>query len=143
MRGEVAMRNLVAKRIPAVLRIAAASLLVLAVAASLCLAGEAKNISSTQAQALLARDKKVLLLDVRTPEEYRQARLRGAVLIPLGELAQRMKEIPRDRPLLVYCSVGARSVSAAGLLATRGYREVYQMLDGLVGWYKNGFPIER
>jgi len=84
-----------------------------------------------------------VLLDVRTPEEYRQARLRGARLIPLGELGKRMNEIPRDRPLLVYCAVGARSVSAAGFLASRGFREVYQMSDGIVGWYKNGFPIER
>jgi phage shock protein E len=106
-------------------------------------AGETKNISSTQARALIAKDKKVLLLDVRTPEEYRQAHLHGAVLIPLGELEKRVQEVPRDRPLLVYCAVGARSVSAAGLLSARGYREIYQMSDGLVGWYKNGFPVER
>ena len=82
-------------------------------------------------------------MDVRTPEEYRQARLRGSLLIPLGELEKRVKEIPRDRPLLVYCAVGARSSSAAGFLASKGYREIYHMSDGLVGWYKNGFPIEK
>ena len=124
-------------------KIVVAALLLGALAASLCFAAAAKNINSTQAQALLAREKKIVLLDVRTPEEYRQAHLHGALLIPLGELGNRMKEIPRDRPLLVYCSVGARSVSAAGLLAARGYRDIYQMSDGLVGWYKNGLPIER
>ncbi|GFO67322.1 rhodanese-like domain-containing protein [Geomonas limicola] len=106
-------------------------------------AAEARNISSTQAKELLARDKKVLLVDVRTPEEFRMARLRGAKLIPLSELPQRLKELPRDRPLLVYCSVGARSSSAANLLVSRGYREVYQISDGLVGWYRNGYPIEK
>jgi phage shock protein E len=130
-------------RVTMMLRMVAGVCALGALVASLCLAAEPRNLSSVQAQALLAKDKKVLLLDVRTPEEYRQAHLRGALLIPLNELAQRAREIPRDRPLLVYCSVGARSVSAAGLLAARGYRDIYQMSDGLVGWYKNGFPIER
>jgi phage shock protein E len=118
-------------------------LLLGALAASPGFAAETKNISSAQARALIAKDKKVLLLDVRTPEEYRQAHLHGSVLIPLGELEGRIQEVPRDRPLLVYCAVGARSASAAGLLSARGYREVYQMSDGLVGWYKNGFPVDR
>lgn len=106
-------------------------------------AAQARNITSTQARELLARDKKVLVVDVRTPDEFRMARLRGAKLIPLAELPQRLKELPRDRPLLLYCSVGARSSSAADLLVSRGYREVYQISDGLVGWYRNGYPIEK
>jgi rhodanese-related sulfurtransferase len=120
-----------------------AVVILLGLGAAISQAASAKNITSTQARDLLARDKKVVLVDVRTPEEYRQARLRGALLIPMGELERRMKELPRDRPLLIYCSVGARSLSAASFLAERGFQPVYQMSDGLVGWYKNGFPIER
>lgn len=119
------------------------ALFALMTAASLCLAAGPVSLDSVQAKALMARNSRVVLLDVRTPEEYRQAHLRGALLIPLGELAKRVQEIPRGRPLLIYCAVGARSVSAAGFLASRGYREIYDMSDGLVGWYKNGFPIER
>lgn len=115
----------------------------LALVATRAFAAGTKNITSTQARDLLARDKKVVLVDVRTPDEYRVARLRGSVLIPLAELPRRLQEIPRDRPLLIYCSVGARSSSAADLLVSRGYHEVYQMSDGLVGWYRNGFPIEK
>lgn len=125
------------------MRIVVAFFALAALAVSLCFAGEPRNVSSAQAKALLARDSRIVLLDVRTPEEYRQAHLRGALLIPLGELSKRVREIPRDRPLLVYCAVGARSVPAAGFLAARGYGEIYQMSDGLVGWYKNGFPIVR
>ena len=111
--------------------------------ASLCLAAGATNVTSRQAKELMAGNGRLLLLDVRTPEEYRQAHLKGALLIPLAELGGRLREIPQRRPLLVYCSVGARSVAAAALLASKGYREIYQMSDGLVGWYKNGFPLER
>ena len=114
----------------------------LAATASLCFAAGG-DISSTQARALIAKNNKVVLLDVRTPEEYRQANLRGSLLIPLSDLSRRINEIPRDRPVLVFCAVGSRSGSAAGLLASRGYREVYNMSDGLVGWYRNGFPLQR
>jgi rhodanese-related sulfurtransferase len=114
-----------------------------AVAASLCFAAGHVNVTSTEAKALLAKKGDTVLLDVRTPDEYRQAHLRGALLIPLGELQSRVQEIPRNRPVLVYCAVGARSVSAAAFLASKGYREIYHMSDGLVGWYKNGFPLER
>ena len=130
-------------RMTVVLKVVVALSLLGALAASGCFAAEPKNISSAQAQALLARDKKVVVLDVRTPEEFRQARLHGAMLIPVSELEKRIQEIPRGRPLLVYCAVGSRSKSAASFLASRGFPEVYQISDGLVGWYKNGFPVER
>ena len=117
-------------------------LTLVALTASLCFAAGAANITSSQARAVIAKNPKMVLLDVRTPEEYRQAHLRGSLLIPLGELNRRVQEIPRDRAVLVYCAVGARSVSAASFLTSKGYREVYNMSDGLVGWYKNGLPLQ-
>lgn len=111
--------------------------------ASLTFAAGVVNLNSTQAKQIIAKNPKTVLLDVRTPEEYREARLRGAKLIPLNELERRVNEIPRDKPLLVYCAVGARSDSAARLLASKGFKEIYHMSDGIVGWYKKGFPIER
>jgi phage shock protein E len=121
----------------------AAVLPLLALSASLALAVGASNVTSGQARKLIAGKQGMLLLDVRTPEEYRQARLRGSLLIPLNELERRLREIPKGRPLLVYCAVGSRSVAAAGFLASKGYREVYNMSDGLVGWYNHGYPLER
>jgi len=109
---------------------------------SLAFAAGPANITSNQARSLMAKKDRLVLLDVRTPEEYRQAHLKGSLLIPLGDLTRRVQEIPRDRPVLVYCAVGARSVSAAGFLASKGYREVYNMSDGLVGWYRNGLPLQ-
>jgi rhodanese-related sulfurtransferase len=85
----------------------------------------------------------VFLLDVRTPEEYRQGHLRGSVLIPLDQVERRLGEIPRNRPVLIYCAVGSRSGAAAGFLSGKGYRDVMSMSDGIVGWYRNGYPLER
>ena len=109
---------------------------------SLALAG-VRNITSREAKTLLERNKNVFLLDVRTPQENSQARLPGTVLIPIGEFERRIGEVPKNKIILVYCAVGARSKPVADLLSQRGYKEVYHMSDGLVGWYRNGFPLQR
>lgn len=118
------------------------ALFILALTAAVLAAGH-RDIRSTEAKSLLATKKNVYLLDVRTPEEFRQGRLQGAVLIPINEVERRIGEIPRNRPIVVYCAVGSRSGLVAGFLSRKGYREVYNMADGIVGWYRNGFPIIR
>ncbi len=112
------------------------------VAAAAALASNYRNIGSTQAKTLLDKGT-VFLLDVRTPQEYQQAHLAGAVLIPVSELERRIGEIPRNKTVLVYCAVGSRSNLVAGFLAEKGYRQVYNMSDGIVGWYRNNLPIVR
>ena len=118
------------------------SLLLILTVVSQVLAAE-KDISSREARSLLEKNRNIYLLDVRTPQEYSQARLAGSVLIPIGDMERRYKEVPINRTILVYCAVGARSKPAAGFLAKQGYKDVYNMTDGLVGWYRNGFPIQR
>jgi rhodanese-related sulfurtransferase len=102
-----------------------------------------KNISARDAKELLDTNKNIYLLDVRTTQEYTQGRLAGSVLIPIGEFERRVREVPKNKTIVVYCAVGSRSKSVAGFLAQQGYKEVYNMTDGIVGWYRNGFPIQR
>jgi len=109
---------------------------------SLALAG-VQNISSREAKKLLDKNKNIFLLDVRTPQENSQAKLPGTVLIPIGEFEHRIGEVPKNKTILVYCAVGSRSKPVAELLSQRGYKEVYHMTDGIVGWYRNGFPLQR
>jgi rhodanese-related sulfurtransferase len=109
---------------------------------SLAFAG-VRNISSREAKTLLDKNKNIFLLDVRTLQENRQAKLQGTVLIPIDEIERRINEVPKNKTILVYCAVGARSKSAAELLSRHGYKEVFNMTDGIVGWYRNGFPLLR
>lgn len=102
-----------------------------------------RSITSREARDMLLKRKDVFLLDVRTPEEYRQARLQGGKLIPVDSIAKRLAEIPKKNAVIVYCAVGSRSVPVANFLAGNGYRNVYNMSDGIVGWYRNGYPLER
>lgn len=109
---------------------------------SLALAG-ARDVSSREAKVLLDKSKNIFVLDVRTPQENSQARLPDSVLIPINEFERRIKEVPRNKTIIVYCAVGSRSKPAAELLSKSGYKDVYNMADGIVGWYKNGFQIVR
>ncbi len=106
-------------------------------------ASPSQNIMSGEAKAMLAKDKRVFLLDVRSVDEFRQARLLGATLIPISEIERRYFEVPRDRPVVIYCAVGSRSGLVADFLEKKGYRQVYNMKDGIVGWYRSGYPLER
>ena len=112
-------------------------------ATHLALAADSREITSAEAKNLLLKNKQIFLLDVRTPDEYRQARIKGATLIPVDELRRRDGEVPKNRPVLVYCASGSRSRMAAVMLKKQGVRDVYNMSDGLVGWYRNGFPLDK
>lgn len=116
------------------------ALLLLCATAVLTIAAVVRNISAQDALALLKERRDVFLLDVRTPEEYQQARLAGAHLIPIDQLARRLSELPSDRPILVYCAVGSRSAQVFNFLARRGYPEVYNLDGGIYAWAMRGYP---
>ncbi|HEV8185321.1 MAG TPA: molybdopterin-synthase adenylyltransferase MoeB [Chthoniobacterales bacterium] len=74
------------------------------------------------------------LLDVREPFEDEIARIDGRMLIPLGELSDRLREIPRSAPVVVYCHTGVRSAHAAELLQQAGIEQVYNLTGGIQAW---------
>jgi rhodanese-related sulfurtransferase len=104
-------------------------------------AAASRNLSAAEARVLLQQDSRTYLLDVRTPEEYRQVRIEGARLIPIDQFLRRLSEVPVDRPILVYCAVGSRSSQVASYLARQGYSDVYNMEGGIWGWQLRGFPV--
>ena len=75
-----------------------------------------------------------LLVDVREPWEYSLCRIDGSVSIPLGELARRQAELPRDRPLVLVCHTGRRSQHAAMLLEGAGFSQVHNLQGGVEAW---------
>lgn len=101
----------------------------------------ARNVAPEDAYTLLSQRSDLYLLDVRTLGEFQQARLEGARLIPIDQLVQRLAEVPRDRPILVYCAVGSRSAQVVNYLARRGYPELYNLYGGIYSWAQKGYPI--
>ena len=74
------------------------------------------------------------VVDVREPWEVELCRIDGALPIPLGEIAQRADELPRDRPLVMVCHHGGRSQHAATLLAGAGFTQVHNLRGGIESW---------
>ncbi len=92
-----------------------------------------KNINYNELLNMRKNDKKVLLLDVRSKQEYNEGHLSGTILIPLFELKQRVeKEIPdKNKSIIVYCSSGIRSIRAISILRDKGYMNLYNLEGGL------------
>lgn len=81
-----------------------------------------------------------LLLDVREPGEYQVARIPGGTLLPVGEIAERYQEVPRDREVVVYCKSGVRSRRAVEFLKTKGYENVKNLAGGILAWSRDVDP---
>jgi len=105
------------------------------------------DISVQQGKGMIDRGE-VFILDVRTQEEYASGHINGSTLlavqdIPEQELAEKLKEIPKDRKILVYCKSGRRSAQASGILAMNGFAEVYNMQGGNTEWMNAGYEVEK
>ncbi|MBN1309721.1 MAG: hypothetical protein JXA18_17500 [Chitinispirillaceae bacterium] len=97
------------------------------------------ELSVEDAVTLIA-EKKPLILDVRTPKEYYAGHIEAAKLIPLQQLDQRVSELSayKDRDILVYCRSGNRSTVASQILIRNGFKKLYNLRRGVVGWEKAG-----
>ena len=82
------------------------------------------------------------LIDVREPWEWAQARIPGAVLIPKGDVPQRLTEIDPNRPVLVHCAVGPRSADVVKLLRGAGYGKAFNVRGGIIEWMNQQLPVE-
>lgn len=103
-----------------------------------------KSIFPKKASEMIAADKP-FVLDVRTPAEFYEERIAGATLIPVQQLADRIGELDayKNRPVLVYCRSGNRSIPAAQILIRNGFKKVYNMQSGIGGWMRANLPVER
>lgn len=100
------------------------------------------QLDARQAQARLNQKPQPFLLDVRQPEEFQNGHISGAYLIPLGDLAQRAHELPRDREIICVCRSGSRSGVATRQLQAAGYK-AHNLKNGMLGWTSAGLPIRK
>lgn len=86
-------------------------------------------------------DPDVQIVDCREPEEWDAAHVEGTRLIPLDSIAQRLDELDRNRPVIIVCRSGRRSLIAAKQLAAIGFVNVKSMNGGLIAWAEKGLPL--
>lgn len=94
------------------------------------------NVSAEKAYELISENKKLLILDVRTKEEYESGHIPGAKSIPVQAIEDSFDELEeyQANPILVYCESGRRSFEAVNYLLDNSFTEIYQLERGIASW---------
>ena len=103
-----------------------------------------KEVDNAAAMQLI-NHKNALVLDVREENEFHMGHIRGAKLIPLIKLKERIGELERyrDQPIVVVCRSGNRSSTACALLGNREFGQAYNLTGGMMAWQKADLPVEK
>ncbi len=101
----------------------------------------APEISTSEANLLYTRGE-TFFLDVREQEEWDMVHIPSTTLIPLGQLQDRLNEVPKDKNIVVVCRSGNRSQAGRDVLLAAGFTNVTSMAGGVNEWSKQGYPVE-
>ena len=100
------------------------------------------TINSRDLNEKLKNGKRLLVIDVRRPDEYRSGHIAGAKLIPLDKLNSRMNELHQSREIVCVCASGNRSSSATRMLVKAGFNAV-NMRGGMSSWRQANLPVKK
>ncbi|MCP3855530.1 MAG: rhodanese-like domain-containing protein [Actinomycetia bacterium] len=103
-------------------------------------------VSADDAAALLEDPPTdLVILDVRTPDEYEEGHIEGSIMLDFYEadFADRLAELDTDVPYLVYCRSGNRSGQTSQLMAKLGFASVYDVDGGVIAWADSGLPLSK
>lgn len=98
------------------------------------------TISLISASDLDKANDQILLIDVRTPEEYAAGHIENAINIDYssGNFKDQVSELDKNQDIYVYCKVGGRSGRSAQILEEMGFEKVYDLKGGIIAWEKEG-----
>lgn len=105
----------------------------------------AKDINQAELQKVMKTNKHVVLLDVRTTEEFAQGHIPNAINIPHKALESRLAELSaaKDSQVVIYCRSGRRAEVARKILAANGFTQLDHLMGDFNGWASNGLPINK
>ena len=103
------------------------------------------QITSTEVSTLIEKDKKWIVLDVRTPAEFKDGHIKNAVNIDITaeDSHQKIDKLNKKDKYIVHCRSNHRSGIAVEYMSKQGFKTIYQMSDGYTGWSTNKLPIEK
>lgn len=104
------------------------------------------TISAREANALILKEKSntdFVILDIRTPTEFNQGHIQGAILIDFyaKDFLKKMNLLNKQKTYLIYCRSGNRSGKTLNLIKNLGFESMYNMGQGIIGWKKNGYTL--
>lgn len=113
----------------------------ISVAACSMNAQQVKDVDIATAKAMIAKGD-VVIVDVRTPEEYSGGHLDKAVLANINDpsFEAKIASVSKTKPVLVYCAAGGRSARASKIMAEKGWKNVNNILGGFNAWSGAGYP---
>ncbi len=105
-----------------------------------------KTISPKMASDLIAKHKSntdFIILDVRTPREFKSGHIEKAILLDYysKKYTDKLKRLDKSKTYLIYCRSGNRSGKTLDLIRNMGFSRVYNMDQGIIGWRSKGFPV--
>jgi rhodanese-related sulfurtransferase len=100
------------------------------------------TISPAELHAQQQKGTAPLVLDVRTPEEFAEGHVPGAVNIPHTDLGARLSEVQSENGVALYCMVGPRARMGEKTLQDAGFEKVFHLDGGLAAWQQAGFPVD-
>jgi hydroxyacylglutathione hydrolase len=104
-------------------------------------AGHVSQLSVHELNDMIAADKDILVVDVRSPGEFKKSHIEGALNIPAPELRTRYRELDESRPVSLICSTGHRSSLGASILKMNGFQYVYNVAGGMTGYEAAGYKF--
>ncbi len=105
----------------------------------------AKIVTTDEAQKLLKEDPKIIVLDVRTADEFKAGHISGAKNIDVmsPDFAKQIATLDKSQTYLIHCAAGGRSVRACTVPEVQQLRSLYHMKEGFKAWEKSGKPVEK
>ena len=103
------------------------------------------EVNSKEVSTMLQKDTKLVVLDVRTAEEFNDGHVKGAINIDIRQpdALNKIDKLDRNAKYIVHCRTKHRSKMAVDHMLQSGFKNIYQMMDGYMGWAQNGLPAEK
>jgi rhodanese-related sulfurtransferase len=100
-----------------------------------------QDVTVEQAYELINNTKGLVILDVRTLDEFNSGHIAGAIFFPVNTIQGNISKLDPQSYILVTCGTGTRSAQASTILANNGFHHVYNMLGGLTAWKAANYPV--
>lgn len=103
------------------------------------------SVNSKQVSSMLLKDKKIIVLDVRTAEEFSYGHIKGALNIDIRQpdAFSKIDKLNKNAKYIVHCRTNHRSGIAVNHMIQSGFKNIYQMMDGWSGWSINDLPVQK
>jgi rhodanese-related sulfurtransferase len=101
-----------------------------------------KTVTPQEAKNMIESRNDLLLIDVRGQDELSQGYIQGSTMMPLWDIIKGTQRPPKDKPILLICAVGGRSLALGQIMSKSGWNEVYNLKGGISAWKEARLPVK-